>query len=123
MTNNGKYPQGQTPHGFRPGPHWDKIQKLAGEMARLEAEWTEKNLRAMLPEWVLYTMDRWRMTLPCKWYSKLNRIELAKRADNMGSTIQILVRGKVVKQGRSRVEGKVWKITEVPITQEETHGS
>ncbi len=111
-----------TPPGFRPGPNWEKIQRLAGEMARLEAKWTEANLRALLPEWVLYTMDRWHMALPCKWYSKLRGIELVKRADPGGSTIQILVAGKVVKQGKSRVEGDTWKISEVPI-EEAPHGS
>lgn len=115
MTDNGRFNKAWTPPGFRPGPHWDKIQRLSAEMARLEAEWTEKNLRALLPEWVLYTMDRWHMTIPCKWYSKLRRIELAKKVEQHGSTIQILVGGKVVKQGRSRVDGNTWKITEVPI--------
>lgn len=114
-----------TPPGFRPGPQWDKVQRLAQEMGRLEAEWTEKHLRSLLPEWVLYTMDRWHMTLPCKWYTKLKRIELAKRTDKDGSTIQILVGGKVVIEGHSRVEGNKWSIKTWPDLgkKEDSHGS
>lgn len=104
--------RGWIPPGFRPGPQWDKIQRLAAQMAAKEGQWIEAALRQQLPEWVLYTMDAWHMTLPCKWYSSLRGITFAKRPEREGTTIQIIVGGKVVRQARSRIDGDAWKLVE-----------
>lgn len=122
MSDNGRiYIPGQFA-GFRQRQHWDTIQKLAAQMAKMESDWIEANLRAELPAFILWTMDKLRWRWPCKLYTKWHRIEFKRVTTNVGSTIDITRKGKIVKRGRSRIEGDAWKITQVPIEEEQTNG-